>query len=168
MISTPPCDAAIEHSSVFEKRPWHYHQLCVDLARTGSHANGYNRPSGATGRSFCGECETPMSSRRSFACRPCTLRRVNYEQVNYSTLSPAKATTFCHLAVSSAIILPNSSGDWISGAPPRSTRRSLILVSVSDALIALLSFSTISFGVDFGAPMPNNALASSPGTVSAI
>ncbi len=45
-------------------------------------------------------------------------------------------------------------------AAPRSARRALILGSARPALISLLSLSTISAGVFFGAPMPNQPLTS--------
>ena len=50
--------------------------------------------------------------------------------------------------------------------PPRSASRALILGSARPALISLLSLSTISAGVAFGAPMPDQKLASKPGTNS--
>ena len=60
--------------------------------------------------------------------------------------------TLPHFSVSSAIILPKSAGESASTSPPRSARRALILGSARPALISLLSFSTISAGVAFGAP----------------
>ena len=44
--------------------------------------------------------------------------------------------------------------------PPSSASRAFIFGSASAALISLLSFSMISGGVPFGAPMPKKALAS--------
>ena len=57
-----------------------------------------------------------------------------------------------HFSVSSATSLPKSAGESASTSPPRSARRALILGSARPALISLLSFSTISAGVAFGAP----------------
>src|ERR1700726_1767845 len=78
----------------------------------------------------------------------------------HSTCAPANLTTFSHFSVSAAIIAPKASGVEISGSPPSSVRRFFISGSASTALTSLLSFSMISGGVFFGAPMPNSALAS--------
>src|SRR5262249_44795679 len=79
---------------------------------------------------------------------------------NYCGLIPANLITLAHFSVSSAIILASSAGDAVSGSPPRSARRAFILGSWRAALPSLLSFSTISAGVAFGAPTPNQPLAS--------
>src|SRR5262249_21065231 len=56
---------------------------------------------------------------------------------------------------------PGPRGDaGASGMPPRPARRALILRSWRAALTSLLSWSTISAGVAFGAPTPNQPLAS--------
>jgi hypothetical protein len=79
---------------------------------------------------------------------------------DYSALMPANLTTLPHFSVSSAMNFLKSAGDPGSGVPPRSARRSFILGSSRAALTSLLSLSTISGGVAFGAPTPNQKLAS--------
>src|SRR5262245_30024388 len=79
---------------------------------------------------------------------------------DHSGLMPANFTTFAHFSVSSAISLPKSLGGPGSTVPPRSASLAFILGSPRAALISLLSLSTISAGVAFGAPMPNHTLAS--------
>src|SRR5258705_10832695 len=83
-----------------------------------------------------------------------------------SAFAPANLTTLPHFPVSSARNLPKSPGESASGAPPRSASRALILSSARPALVSLLSLSTISAGVFFAAPRPNQVLASKPGTKS--
>src|SRR5262249_16402289 len=75
-------------------------------------------------------------------------------------------TTLPHFSISSAMSLPKSAGNPGSGVPPRSASRPLILGSARPPLISLLSLSTISAGVFLGAPTPDQALASYPGTNS--
>src|SRR6266478_1140696 len=77
-----------------------------------------------------------------------------------SGLMFAARTTLPHFSVSSAINLPKSAGESTSTSPPTSASRPLSLGSARPALISLLSFSTISAGVAFGAPTPNQPLAS--------
>src|SRR5262249_50748864 len=72
----------------------------------------------------------------------------------------AATITLPHFPISSAISFPNSAGDPGSATPPRPARRAFILGSSRAALTSLLSFSTISAGVAFGAQTPNHALAS--------
>src|SRR5262249_24383128 len=81
-----------------------------------------------------------------------------------SALMPANLITLAHFSVSAAMSLPQSVGESASGVPPKSASRALSLESARPALISLLSFSTISAGVDFGAAMPAQQLASEPGT----
>src|SRR5260370_809506 len=88
----------------------------------------------------------------------CRLR--NVPAALYSTFMPANSATFFHFSVSATIIAPKASGGPTSGSPPSSIRRVLIAGSANTVLISLFSFSMISFGVFFGAPMPNSALAS--------
>ena len=64
--------------------------------------------------------------------------------------------TLPHFSVSSAISLPNWTGDPGSSVPPRSARRAFILGSSRAALTSLLSLLTISAGVAFGTPRPNH------------
>src|SRR5262249_2902362 len=85
---------------------------------------------------------------------------------DHSGLMLAARITLPHFSVSSAMSLPKSAGESTSGALPTSPSRAFILGSAGPALISLLSFSTISAGVAFGAPTPNQALASKPGTNS--
>src|SRR5215831_12797768 len=66
----------------------------------------------------------------------------------------AARITLPHFSVSSAISLPNWTGDPGNGVPPRSARRAFILGSSRAALTSLLSLSTISAGMAFGAPRP--------------
>src|SRR5262249_29980951 len=62
--------------------------------------------------------------------------------------------TLPHFSVSSAMSFAKSAGESASASPPRSASRALSLGSARPALISLLSFSTISAGVAFGAPTP--------------
>src|SRR5262245_1081759 len=70
----------------------------------------------------------------------------------HSGLRLAARITLAHFSVSSAISLPNWTGDPGSGVPPRSARRAFILGSSRAALPSLLSLLTISAGVASGAP----------------
>src|SRR5215813_465555 len=78
----------------------------------------------------------------------------------HSGLRPANFTTFAHFSVSSTMNFPKSGGVIGIGTPPRSASRCLILGSARPALNSLLSLSTISAGVPFGAPTPYQVLAS--------
>src|SRR5712671_1690827 len=78
----------------------------------------------------------------------------------YSGLILAARITLPHFSVSSPINLRKSVGEPASGGPPRSASRALILASANEALISLLSRSTISAGVALGAAMPHQLLAS--------
>jgi len=80
---------------------------------------------------------------------------------------PARIT-LAHLSVSSTIYLSNSPGVIGLGMLPRSAKRTLIFGSAKAALISLLSFSTMTAGIAFGAPMPCQVFASNPGTNSPI
>src|SRR5215471_9673500 len=79
---------------------------------------------------------------------------------NQSGLRPANFTTLAHFAVSSASNSPYAAGDPISTDEPKSLNFAWSFGSASPALISLLSLSTISAGVSFGAPMPLTELAS--------
>src|SRR5262245_57468633 len=79
---------------------------------------------------------------------------------DHSALMPANLTTLPHFSVSSAMNLPKSAGEPDNAVPPRSARRALNLGSARAALISLLSLSTISAGVFFGAPTPVQKLDS--------
>src|SRR5262245_41296952 len=108
-----------------------------------------------------GRLSQPCSSlgdHRAFAER--TLGNILPGSPDHSGLMLAARITLPHFSVSSAMSLAKSAGEPVSDAPPRSARRTLILGSARPALISLLSFSTISTGVFFGAPMPNQLLAS--------
>src|SRR5262249_55082749 len=72
---------------------------------------------------------------------------------------PARIT-LPHFSVSSAMSLPKSAGEPASALPPDSATRPLILGSARAALVSWLSLSMISAGVPFGAPRPNQTLAS--------
>src|SRR5262249_59616538 len=79
---------------------------------------------------------------------------------DHSALMLRARMTLPHFSVSSAMSLPKSGGDSASASPPRSASRALSLGSARPALISLLSFSTISAGVAFGAQTPYQVLAS--------
>ena len=81
-------------------------------------------------------------------------------RLHQSALAPENLTTLPHFSVSSAMSFPKSAGEPKSGVPPRSASLAFILGSARAALISLLSLSTISAGVAFGAPRPYQALAS--------
>ena len=78
----------------------------------------------------------------------------------YSGLIPPARTTLPHFSVSSAMSLPKSDGEPGIVSPPMSASRAFISGSAIAALISLLSLSTISAGVFFGAPKPYHWLAS--------
>src|SRR5262249_38971908 len=78
----------------------------------------------------------------------------------YSALMLAARITLPHFSVSAAMCLPKSAGEPESAATPNSVSRAFILRSARAALVSLLSLSTISAGVFFGAPMPVQKLAS--------
>src|SRR5262249_6773608 len=80
-----------------------------------------------------------------------------------SALMLAARIALPHVSVSVVMSLPKSAGEPASAVPPKSANRAMILGSARPALISLLSFSTISAGVAFGAPMPYQELASKPG-----
>src|SRR6187431_544629 len=84
-----------------------------------------------------------------------------------SSLTLANLTALPHFAVSSAIILPKSSGEPRRISTPISANRCLILGSARPRLISALSLSTISRGVPRGAQTPHHELVSNPGTVAA-
>src|SRR5262249_26089557 len=111
-----------------------------------------NQPTARTGR-FIRLVATPRFAER-------TLRNIGRRLVDHSGLMLAARITLAHFSVSSTMNFPNSAGEPTTGVPPTSASRALILGSARPALISLLSFSTISTGVAFGAPTPNQALAS--------
>src|SRR6516162_5511289 len=84
-----------------------------------------------------------------------------------SALTPANFTTLADFSVSSTRSLPKSAGEPGRAVAPNSANRAFILGSARAALISLLSLSTISAGVLFGAPTPVQKLDSYPGTNSA-
>src|SRR5262245_30895759 len=88
------------------------------------------------------------------------MERSTGDRRGQSAMMPTNFTTLPHLSVSSAMNFPKSAGEPTSGVLPRSASRALILGSARPALISLLSLSTISAGVAFGAPMPSHAIAS--------
>src|SRR4051812_43193769 len=75
-------------------------------------------------------------------------------------LTLANLTTLLHFSVSSAIIFANWPGDPGNSVPPSSTSFDFIFGSARNALISLLSKSTIGAGVAFGTPMPYHCDAS--------
>src|SRR5215471_19208570 len=84
-----------------------------------------------------------------------------------SALTPANFTTLADFSVSSTRSLPKSADEPGRAVAPNSANRAFILGSARAALISLLSLSTISAGVLFGAPTPVQKLDSYPGTNSA-
>src|SRR5262249_3091930 len=77
-----------------------------------------------------------------------------------SALTPANFTTLADFSVSSAMNFPKSAGEPGRAVAPNSASRAFILGSARAALISLLSLSTISTGVFFGAPTPVQKLDS--------
>src|SRR6516164_2713054 len=75
---------------------------------------------------------------------------------NPSGFAPENLMTFPHFSVSSAMSLPKSAGEPGRTAPPRLANRAFSLGSARPALISVLSFSTISDGVFFGALRPTH------------
>src|SRR6516225_4254408 len=98
---------------------------------------------------FIGGCGDPFAEPRGHRHGKVTVR--------HSTLRLANFTTLPHFSVSAAINLPKLAGVTTIGTPPSSSSFAFSLGSARPALIALLSLSTISVGVFFGAPMPNQA-----------
>jgi hypothetical protein len=85
---------------------------------------------------------------------------MEYWPDDHSGLILVARITLPHFSVSAAMNLPKSAGDPGSTTPPRSARRAFILGSARAALISVLSLSTISAGVAFGAPTPAHELTS--------
>src|SRR5262245_47902070 len=92
--------------------------------------------------------------------------KVGRAALDHSALMAANFTTLAHFSVSAVMNLLKSEGDPTNDKDPNSANRAFILGSAIPALISLLSLSTISEGVPFGAPMPNQPLASKPGIKS--
>src|ERR1700746_799777 len=86
----------------------------------------------------------------------------------YSTLMLANLITFAYFAISSATNFLKFATDIGIGSTPRLSKRDLRVGSVTEALIAALSFSMIASGVPVGAQIPYQPLAAYPGTNSAI
>src|ERR1700675_4895401 len=83
-------------------------------------------------------------------------------------LMPENLTTLPHFSVSAARNLPNSAGVIGIGSPPRSLILALSCGSASPAVMVALSLSMISAGVPAGAQVPSQAVASKPGSSSAM
>src|SRR6266852_675339 len=94
-----------------------------------------------------------------FAEREIMERRARDRRV-HSGLIPAAFITLPHFSVSSAMSLPKSVAEPTRATAPRSAKLAFILGSARPALISLLSFSTISTGVFFGATTPLHPLDS--------
>ena len=107
-----------------------------------------------------------ITKRKAWSCAERELRNIRPASSTYSGLLPANFTTLLHFSISSAMSLPNSAGELTNGVAPMSEIRAFILGSVRAALNSLLSLSTISMGVFMGAPTPNQAVTSKPGTKS--
>src|ERR1700730_3108465 len=71
-----------------------------------------------------------------------------------SGLVLAARITLPHFSFSSAMNLPKSAGEVANTVWPKSANRAFIEGSTRAALISLLSFSMMSGGVFFGAPIP--------------
>src|SRR5262245_30142814 len=109
----------------------------------------------------CADCTDLLDHLVGVVERPQFRRTGRYGTLpDHSALTLAARITLPHFSVSSAMSFPKSTGEPTSGVPPRSASRALILGSARAALISLLSFSTISTGVAFGAPRPDQPLAS--------
>ena len=93
-------------------------------------------------------------------------RLARLEASGQSALSFANLTTLRHFSVSSAMNCPNSAGEPGNTGKFKSANRAFILGSARVALISLFSLPTIAAGVFFGAAMPAQKLASTPGTYS--
>src|SRR4029077_7402143 len=76
--------------------------------------------------------------------------------------------TFAYFAISAATNFLNSLTDIGIGSTPKLSKRDLRPGSVTQTVIAALSFSMISSGVPAGAQIPYQPLAAYPGTNSAI
>src|SRR5712671_397177 len=85
-----------------------------------------------------------------------------------SALAPENLITAAHFAVSLRTSLAKSEVDPGSVVAPRSANLASSLGSAKAALISKLSLSMIVVGVFLGAPTPNQALVSKPGTNSAM
>src|SRR5215831_6945902 len=101
------------------------------------------------------EPELVIEARDAFAER--ALRNIRLD--GHSALMPAARITFAHFSLSSTTSFPKSAGEPGTTVPPRSASRAFTLGSARAALISLLSLSTISAGVAFGAQTPNQAHA---------
>src|SRR3979490_2101410 len=77
-----------------------------------------------------------------------------------STFAPENLTTFAHFSVSWIMNLLNSSGVPGDAVTARSAYRALMPGLASPALIASFSFSMMSDGVPFGAPIPPHVTTS--------
>src|SRR5262249_17926683 len=86
-------------------------------------------------------------------------------RADHSGLMLAARITLPHFSVSSAMSLPKSAGVNASVVTPKSARRALNFGFARAALISLLSLSTISIGVPFDAPTPDQVLPPYPGTL---
>src|SRR5262249_57689998 len=78
------------------------------------------------------------------------------EATLHSALMLAARITLPHFSVSSVTSLPKSAGDAAWMRNPRSSYFALISGRARDALISLLSTSTISAGIFFGPAMPSH------------
>src|SRR5262249_35340422 len=97
---------------------------------------------------------------RALAIRRTDFMEYRRRAEHYSALMLADLITLPHFSVSSAMSLPKSAGVNASVVTPKSARRALNFGFARAALISLLSLSTISIGVPFGAPTPDQVLAS--------
>src|SRR5215831_8295554 len=81
---------------------------------------------------------------------------------------PANWITFAYFAISSATNFLKFATDIGIGSTPRLSRRDLRFGSLTLAVVAALSFSTIASGVPVGAQIPYQPLAAYPSTAAAI
>src|SRR5215510_6376535 len=89
-----------------------------------------------------------------------TLWNIPYGSCAHSTLMFANLTTLPHFSVSFATIFLKSAGEPAVTVTPNSASRAFTLGSARAAFISLLSLSTTSTDVPFGAAKPNHALDS--------
>ncbi len=104
-----------------------------------------------------------IARRLVLAGRPCPIPGACASHCNRANTKSGPVTNCIsfgsRLDNGSIISMSRSLGEPGSRVPPRSARRAFIVGSARPALISLLSLSTISAGVVFGAPTPYQELA---------
>src|SRR6185503_2537403 len=90
------------------------------------------------------------------------LRRAGADDIHQSTLAPDIFTMLAHLAMSSFMYWPNSSGDMLMGAAPCLAQASLTSALPTTLRISAFRRSTMGLGVPAGATIPSQMVASYP------